>query len=67
MPFNATQIDEIGHYAISDFAKNDPVDQINTAHPFYSWLVSNKKEQPAVGQFYSENIYISNESNGQIP
>ena len=65
MPFNATQIDEIGHYAISDFAKNDPVDQINTAHPFYSWLVSNKKEQPAVGQFYSENIYISNESNGQ--
>ena len=27
MPFNATQIDQIGHYAINDFARNEPVDQ----------------------------------------
>lgn len=65
MPFNATQIDQIGHYAIDDFAKNDPVDQVNSAHPFFSWLIANKKEEPAVGQFYSENIYTSNDSNGQ--
>lgn len=64
MPFNATQIEQIGHYAITDFAKNEPVDQINAARPFYSWLVANKKEEPAVGQFFSENIYISNDSNG---
>lgn len=65
MPFNAAQIDEIGHYAINEFAKNEPVDQVNTIHPFYNWLVQNKKEEPAVGQFYSENIYIDNDSNGQ--
>ncbi len=65
MPFNATQIEQIGHYAISDFARNDPVDQVNTAHPFYNWLVQNKEEQAAVGQFYSENVYVSNDSNGQ--
>jgi hypothetical protein len=65
MPFNATQIDQIGHYAINLYAKNEPVDQVNTAHPFYNWLVQNKVEEPAVGQFYSENIYISNDSNGQ--
>ena len=28
MPFNATQIDQIGHYAINLYAKNDPVDQV---------------------------------------
>ena len=65
MPFNATQIEQIGHYAIDLFSRNDPVDQVNTAHPFYNWLVSHKQEEPAVGQFYSENIYISNDSNGQ--
>ena len=65
MPFNSTQVEEIGHYAISDFARNDPVDQINEAHPFFSWLVANKRERAAVGQFYSENVYISNDSNGQ--
>lgn len=65
MPFNAAQIDEIGHYAIDDFAKNDPIDQINANRPFFSWLVANKKEEPAVGQFYSENIYVTNDSNGQ--
>lgn len=65
MPFNATQIEQIGHYAIDFFAKNDPVDNVNTIHPFYNWLVQNKEEEPAVGQFYSENVYISNDSNGQ--
>lgn len=65
MPFNATQIDQIGHYAITDFAKNEPVDQVNTGHPFYDWLVRHKDARPAVGQFFSENIYISNDSNGQ--
>lgn len=65
MPFNPTQIDQIGHYAINDFARNDPVDQVNENHPFYSWLVKNKRERAAVGQFYSENIYINNDSNGQ--
>ena len=65
MPFNATQIDQIGHYAINLYAKNDPVDQVNTAHPFYNWLVQHKQEEPAVGQFFSENVYITNDSNGQ--
>ena len=65
MPFNATQIDQIGHYAINLYAKNKPKDQVNTAHPFYAWLVQHKVEEPAVGQFFSENIYISNDSNGQ--
>jgi len=65
MPFNQTQIDQIGHYAINFYAKNEPVDQVNTGHPFYDWLVRNKQEEPAVGQFFSENIYISNDSNGQ--
>ena len=65
MPFNSTQIEQIGHYAINDFAKNDPVDQINSKHTLFSWLVANKEERAAVGQFYSENIYVSNDSNGQ--
>ncbi len=65
MPFNATQIDTIGHYAINDFARNDPVDQVNSPHEMFNWLVKHKKEEPAVGQFYSENIYVSNDSNGQ--
>ena len=65
MPFNSTQIEQIGHYAINDFAKNDPVDQVNSKHTLFSWLVANKEDRAAVGQFYSENIYVSNDSNGQ--
>ena len=65
MPFNATQIDQIGHYAVNLFAKNEPVDQVNSPHEMFNWLVKNKMEEPAVGQFFSENIYVSNDSNGQ--
>lgn len=65
MPFNSTQIEQIGHYAIANFAKNDPIDQVNWQRPFFKKLVDNKVEDVGGNQFFSENIYVSNDSNGQ--
>jgi hypothetical protein len=65
MPFNSAQIDMIGHYSIANFAKNDPIDQVNWERPLWSMLVKNKVNEVGGNQFYSENIYISNDSNGQ--
>lgn len=65
MPFNETQIEQIGHYSIANFAKNDPIDQVNWERPFFSALVKNKQEDVGGNQFWSENIYVSNDSNGQ--
>lgn len=65
MPFNADQITEIGHYAIANFARNDPIDQVNWERPLWSMLVKNKQEEVGGNQFYSENVYQSNDSNGQ--
>lgn len=65
MPFNAQQIDSIGHYAIANFAKNDPIDQVNWDRPLWAALTKNKKEDVGGNQFFSENIYVSNDSNGQ--
>lgn len=65
MPFNATQLAVGANYQLDVFAKNDPLDQVNTARPFLDFLIKNKQEAPGGNQFYVEQLYISNDSNYQ--
>lgn len=65
MPFNAGQIATIGYTSIPLFARNDPVDQVNTIHPLFNALVAGKEEAPGGAEYYVEQLYISNDSNGQ--
>lgn len=65
MPFNAEQLAYGGRAAIDFFLKNDPIDQINTAHPLFDKFVSTKKEYPGGKQFVTEQIREANDSNFQ--
>ena len=65
MAFNAEQLAYGGRAAIDFFLKNDPIDQINTAHPLFEKLVGNKKEYPGGKQFVVEQIREANDSNFQ--
>lgn len=65
MPFNAEQLAYGGRAAIDFFLKNDPIDQVNTAHPLFDKLVSNKKEYVGGKQYVVEQIREANDSNFQ--
>lgn len=65
MPFNAEQLAYGGRAAIDYYLKNDPIDQVNTAHPLFEKLVSNKKEYVGGKQYVVEQIRESNDSNFQ--
>lgn len=65
MPFNPAQLAAIGYTSIPLYAKNDPIDQVNTIHPLFNALVKAKEEAPGGNEMYVENVYISNDSNGQ--
>lgn len=65
MPFTANQFETIGYTSIEFFKKNEPIDQVNWDHPFFSKLVKNKMEDPGGQEFLNEQIYIANDSNGQ--
>lgn len=65
MPFNAEQLAYGGRAAIDFYLKNDPIDQINVAHPLYSKLVEAKKPYVGGKQYVVEQIRESNDSNFQ--
>jgi hypothetical protein len=65
MPFTTEQLDAGGMAAINYFLKNDPVDQINTAHPLSKKLMENKKEYGGGLQYVVEQLRYSNDSNFQ--
>ena len=65
MPFNSEQLGYGGLAAINYFLKNDPVDQINYAHPLYEMLVGDKQMYPGGKQYVVEQLRKSNDSNFQ--
>jgi len=65
MAFNAEQLAYGGRAAIDFFLKNDPIDQVNTAHPLFEKLVANRKEYAGGKQFVVEQIREANDSNFQ--
>jgi hypothetical protein len=65
MPFNAEQLAYGGRAAINFFLKNDPVDQINIAHPLFNKLVASKKEYVGGKQYVVEQLREANDSNFQ--
>ena len=65
MPFNAEQLAYGGRAAIDFFLKNDPIDQVNTAHPLFDKLVSKRQEYAGGKEFVVEQIRESNDSNFQ--
>ena len=65
MPFNAEQLAYGGRAAIDFFLKNDPIDQVNTAHPLFEKLVGGKKEYMGGKQYVVEQIREANDSNFQ--
>jgi len=65
MPFNAEQLAYGGRAAIDFFLKNDPIDQINTAHPLFDKLVAKKQEYAGGKEFVVEQIREANDSNFQ--
>lgn len=65
MSFNAEQLAYGGRAAIDFFLKNDPIDQVNTAHPLFEKLVGEKKEYTGGKQYVVEQIREANDSNFQ--
>lgn len=65
MPFTSEQISYAGKLALDFFLKNDPVDQINVAHPWLKKLGEGKKEWTGGLQYVVEQLRFSNDSNFQ--
>lgn len=65
MPFNPEQLAYGGKIAIDYFLKNDPVDQINTAHPLLDKLMKSKQEYAGGLQYVVEQLRYQNDSNFQ--
>lgn len=65
MPFNTQQINTGLNYAIQDFQRKDPIDQINTEHLTLNWLLANKQPSMFGNGSFKEPVYVSNDSNYQ--
>lgn len=65
MAFTENQLAVAGNYAIDHYVKNNPIDQINVAHPLYSKLVANKQNAPGGLQYDVEQVRFTNDSNFQ--
>lgn len=65
MPFSPEQLSYAGRAAIDFYLKNDPIDQINTAHPLLEAFSSDKQEWTGGLQYVVEQLRYSNDSNFQ--
>lgn len=65
MAFTEGQLAIAGNYAIDHYLRNNPIDQINVAHPLYSKLVANKKPAPGGLEYDVEQVRFTNDSNFQ--
>lgn len=65
MPFTTNQLAVGANYQLDFYLKNDPVDQINIAHPLYSELVKRKKESLGGNQYFTEQVRFTNDSDFQ--
>lgn len=65
MPLNALEIERISKVAIDYYRKNKPIDQVNVDRPLLDLLLP--KARPILGgkEYMTENLFISNQSNGQ--
>lgn len=65
MSFTTEQLAYAGNAAINYFLRNDPIDNVNVAHPLLKKLMAGKK--PYVGglQYVVEQLRYSNDSNFQ--
>ena len=65
MPFTAGQLISGSNYSLKTYQKEDPIDQINTAHRTLDWLVKNKEVSTFGNGVHKEPIYKSNDGNYQ--
>lgn len=65
MPFNPTQLAQGANATLETYRRNDPIDQVNTAHEVLKWLLKNKKPSTFGNGFYNETVYFTNASNHQ--
>lgn len=65
MPFTTDQLTTAGYYAIQAYRKNDPVDQVNEAHPFLDKMVSMKETDVFTAGYVVDQIHVDNGSNYQ--
>lgn len=65
MPFNAEQIAYAGRAALDFYLKNNPVDQINTAHPLLKTFMADKQEWGGGLQYVVEQLRYQNDPNFQ--
>lgn len=65
MPFTAQQLAIGASYQLDYFAKNEPIDQVNTERPWLKKLIETMQMAPGGNQHYVEQIYISNDANYQ--
>lgn len=65
MPFNPTQLAQGANATLETYRRNDPIDQVNTAHEVLKWLLKNKKPSTFGNGFYNETVYFTNASNYQ--
>ncbi len=65
MPFTTEQLAAAGKASIDYFLKNDPIDQVNIAHPWLKKLSENKSEYAGGLQYVVEQLRFQNDSNFQ--
>lgn len=65
MPFSTEQLAYAGKFALDFYLKNDPVDNINVAHPLLKKLTEGKKPYGGALQYVVENLRFDNDSNFQ--
>lgn len=65
MPFTPAQFVRGMDYTIRNYDRVEPVDQINTEHPFLTWLLANRKDSLYGNGLFGNPVYVSNNSNYQ--
>jgi hypothetical protein len=65
MPFTSEQFARGADYTLETFRRNDPIDQITTAHTTLKWLLANKQATLFGNGYFNEAIFVDNNSNFQ--
>lgn len=65
MPVTPAQIVAGMNTQLSSYAKNDPVDQINSDRPMMAWFVDKSTPSLFMNGLFNEKVRISNDSNYQ--
>ena len=65
MPFTAEQLAIGANYALAEYDRKEPIDQINIKHKTLDWLIRHKKEASFTNGTFKEPVYIDNNSNAQ--